>query len=171
MNKDYKEKLIELKNYLILASMIGGISLLPGCAGQKLEQSSNEQAAFVANIANVEIDSTLNDDDDVAIVVFENGKYIIHDLKYNEYSPRLDVVITNRNKDKKEIPYSKISMIFYTDEDATAHEKAVVFIDSLESETGIYIDYDDIQKKYKKNFLIEVKTIKKLNIVNNKKCN
>ena len=151
MNKDYKEKLIELKNYLILASMIGGISLLPGCAGQKLEKPSNEQTAFVANIANVEINSTLNDDDDdVAIVVYENGKYIIHDLKYNEYSKREDVVITNRNKDEKEIPYSKISMIFYTDKDATAHEKAVVFIDSLESETGNYIDYDDIQKKYKK---------------------
>ena len=113
MNKDYKEKLIELKNYLILASMIGGISLLPGCTGQKLEKPSNEQAAFIVNIANVEIDSTLNDD--VAIVVYENGKYIIHDLK-----------------------------------DATANEKAVVFIDSLELETGNYIDYDDIKKKYKK---------------------
>lgn len=151
MNKDYKEKLIELKNYLILASMIGGISLLPGCAGQKLEKPSNEETAFVANIANAEINSTLNDDDDdVAIVVYENGKYIIHDLKDVEYSPRRDVVKTNRNKDQKDIPYSKISMIFYTDKDATAHEKAVVFIDSLESETGYYIDYDDIQKKYKK---------------------
>ena len=72
MNKDYKEKLIEIKNYLILASMIGGITLLPGCAGQKLENQSNEQTAFVANIANAEINSTLNDDDDVAIVVYEN---------------------------------------------------------------------------------------------------
>ena len=150
MNKDYKEKLIELKNYLILASMIGGISLLPGCAGQKLEKPSNEQAAFVANIDNVEINSTLNDDDDVAIVVYENGKYIIHDLKYEEYTPRVGLVITNKNKDQIDIPYSRISMIFYTDKDATAHEKAVVFIDSLESETGYYIDYDDIQKKYKK---------------------
>ena len=150
MNKDYKEKLIELKNYLILASMIGGISLLPGCAGQKLEKPSNEQAAFVANIDNVEINSTLNDDDDVAIVVYENGKYIIHDLKDVEYTPRVGLVITNKNKDQIDIPYSRISMIFYTDKDATAHEKAVVFIDSLESETGYYIDYDDIQKKYKK---------------------
>lgn len=150
MNKDYKEKLIEIKNYLILASMIGGITLLPGCAGQKLENQSNEQTAFVANIANAEINSTLNDDDDVAIVVYENGIYIIHDLKFGEYAPRAEVVKTNRNKDQKEIPYSKISMIFYTDKDATAHEKAVVFIDSLESETGYYIDYDDIQKKYKK---------------------
>ena len=150
MNKYYKEKLIELKNYLILASMIGGISLLPGCAGQKLEKPSNEQATFVANIDNVEINSTLNDDDDVAIVVYENGKYIIHDLKYEEYTPRVGLVITNKNEDRKDIPYSKISMIFYTDKDATAHEKAVVFIDSLESETGYYIDYDDIQKKYKK---------------------
>lgn len=149
MNKDYKEKLIELKNYLILASMIGGISLLPGCAGQKLEKPSNEQTAFVANIANGEINSTLNDDD-VAIVVYENGKYIIHDLKYEEYSPRVGVVETYKNKDRKDIPYSKISMIFHTDKDATAHEKAVVFIDSLELETGNYIDYDDIQKKYKK---------------------
>lgn len=149
MNKDYKEKLIELKNYLILASMIGGISLLPGCAGQKLEKPSNEQTAFVANIANVEINSTLNDDD-VAIVVYENGKYIIHDLKYEEYSPKVGVVETYKNEDRKDIPYSKISMIFHTDKDATAHEKAVVFIDSLESETGYYIDYDDIQKKYKK---------------------
>ena len=148
MNKDYKEKLIEIKNYLILASMIGGITLLPGCAGQKLENQSNEQTAFVANIANVEINSTLNDDDDVAIVVYENGKYIIHDLKFGEYAPRAEVVKTNRNKDQKDIPYSKISMIFYTDKDATAHEKAVVFIASLES--GYYIDYDDIQKKYKK---------------------
>ena len=150
MNKDYKEKLIEIKNYLILASMIGGITLLPGCAGQKLENQSNEQTAFVANIANVEINSTLNDDDDVAIVVYENGKYIIHDLKFGEYAPRAEVVKTNRNKDQKDIPYSKISMIFYTDKDATAHEKAVAFIDSLEPETGNYIDYDDIQKKYKK---------------------
>lgn len=149
MNKDYKEKLIELKNYLILASMIGGITLLPGCAGQKLEKPSNEETAFVANIDNVEINSTLNDDDDdVAIVVYENGIYIIHDLKYTEYAPREDVVKTTRNKDQKDIPYSKISMIFYTDKDATAHEKAVVFINSLES--GYYIDYDDIQKKYKK---------------------
>ena len=130
--------------------MIGGISLLPGCAGQKLEKPSNEQATFVANIDNVEINSTLNDDDDVAIVVYENGKYIIHDLKYEEYTPRVGLVITNKNEDRKDIPYSKISMIFYTDKDATAHEKAVVFIDSLESETGYYIDYDDIQKKYKK---------------------
>ena len=150
MNKDYKEKLIEIKNYLILASMIGGITLLPGCAGQKLENQSNEQTAFVANIANAEINSTLNDDDDVAIVVYENGKYIIHDLKFGEYAPRAEVVKTNRNKDQKDIPYSKISMIFYTDKDATAHEKAVAFIDSLEPETGNYIDYDDIQKKYKK---------------------
>lgn len=147
MNKDYKEKLIEIKNYLILASMIGGITLLPGCAGQKLENQSNEQTAFVANIANAEINSTLNDDD-VAIVVYENGIYIIHDLKFGEYAPRAEVVKTNRNKDQKDIPYSKISMIFYTDKDATAHEKAVVFIASLES--GYYIDYDDIQKKYKK---------------------
>ncbi len=150
MNKDYKEKLIELKNYLILASMIGGISLLPGCAGQKLEKPSNEQTAFVANIANVEINSTLNDDDDVAIVVYENGKYIIHDLKNEEYFPKVGVVETYKNGDRKDIPYSKISMIFHTDKDATAHEKAVVFIDSLKLETGNYINYDDIQKKYKK---------------------
>lgn len=128
--------------------MIGGISLLPGCAGQKLEKPSNEQAAFIANIANVEIDSTLNDD--VAIVVYENGKYIIHDLKNEEYLPKVGLVETYKNKDRKDIPYSKISVIFHTDKDATAHEKAVVFIDSLELETGNYIDYDDIQKNIRK---------------------
>ena len=56
MNKDYKENLLKIKNYLILASMIGGITLLPGCAGQKPDEQNNKPTVNIKNETTVEND-------------------------------------------------------------------------------------------------------------------
>ena len=152
MNKDYKENLLKLKNYLILASMIGGITLLPGCAGQKPDEQNNKPTVNIENETTVKNDSNLNNESTV-LLVLDNGNYIIYDCDHctNETTEYfIDI-----NGETFPISKSNVVRPFYTDEYGNAHDKAkqyvyeMLHIDSDGFGSNRIIDYDDdIQKTY-----------------------
>ena len=148
MNNNYKENLLKLKNYLILASMIGGITLLPGCGGQKPDEQNNKQTV------NVENDSNLNNESTV-LLVLDNGNYIIYDC--DDCTDDSTKYTININGEIISIPNSNVVRSFYTDEYGNAHKKAkqyiykMLHIDPDGFGSNKIIDYDDqIQQKYKK---------------------
>ena len=148
MNNNYKENLLKLKNYLILASMIGGITLLPGCGGQKPDEQNNKQTV------NVENDSNLNNESTV-LLVLDNGNYIIYDCDdCRDDSTKYTIII---NGEIISIPNSNVVRPFYTDEYGNAHDKAkqyayeMLHIDPDGFGSNKIIDYDEKKKqKYKK---------------------
>ena len=140
MNNNYKENLLKLKNYLILASMIGGITLLPGCGGQKQDEQNNKQTV------NIENDSNLNNESTV-LLVLDNGNYIIYDCDdCTDDSAKYTITI---NGEIISIPNSNVVRSFYTDEYGNAHKKAkqyvykMLHIDSDGFGSNRIIDYDD----------------------------
>ena len=154
MNNYYKKNLLKLKNYLILASMIGGITLLPGCSGQKPDEQNNKPTVNIENETTVENDSNLNNESTV-LLVLDNGNYIIYDCD-NCTNANTQYFI-NINDETFPIPNSKVVRLFYTDKYGNAHDKAkqyaymMLHIDPDGFGSNRIIDYDDIQKKYKKN--------------------
>lgn len=154
MNKDYKENLLKLKNYLILTSMIGSITLLPGCTGQKPDEQNNKQTANIENETTVKNDSNLNKET-IVLLALDNGNYIIYDCdNCIDDSTKYTV---NINDEMIPIPNSNVVRLFFTDEYGNAHKKAeqyvyeTLHIDSDGFNSNRIIDYDDeIQPKYKK---------------------
>ena len=151
MNKDYKENLLKLKNYLILASMIGGITLLPGCAGQKPDEQNNKPTVNIENETTVKNDSNLNNESTV-LLVLDNGNYIIYDC--DKCTNENTQYYININEEAFPIPNSNVVRLFYTDKYGNAHDKAkqyaykMLHIDSDGFGSNRIIDYDDIQKTY-----------------------
>ena len=151
MNKNDKEKLLKLKKYLILTSMIGGITLLPGCSGQKPDEQNNKPTVNIENETTVENDSNLNNESTV-LLVLDNGNYIIYDCDHckNEIAQ----YNININGESFPIPKSNVVRPFFTDEYGNAHDKAkqyvyeMLHIDSDGFGSNRIIDYDDIQKTY-----------------------
>ncbi len=148
-----KKDLIKLKNYLILASMIGGITLLPGCAGQKPDEQNNKQTAKTENTLDLETNNYSDENNEsTVLLVLDNGNYIIYDCdncenKANQYN--IDI-----NGETFPIPKSNVVRPFYTDEYGNAHDKAkqyayeMLHIDTDGFGSNRIIDYDAIQKKY-----------------------
>ena len=151
MNKDYKENLLKIKNYLILASMIGGITLLPGCAGQKPDEQNNKPTVNIENETTVKNDSNLNNESTV-LLVLDNGNYIIYDC--DKCTNENTQYYININEEAFPIPNSNVVRLFYTDQYGNAHDKAkqyaykMLHIDSDGFGSNRIIDYDDIQKTY-----------------------
>ena len=151
MNKDYKENLLKIKNYLILASMIGGITLLPGCAGQKPDEQNNKPTVNIENETTVENNSNLNNESTV-LLVLDNGNYIIYDC--DKCTNENTQYYININEEAFPIPNSNVVRLFYTDQYGNAHDKAkqyaykMLHIDSDGFGSNRIIDYDDIQKTY-----------------------
>ena len=152
MNKDYKEKLLKLKNYLILASMIGGITLLPGCTGEKANNQDNEQTVNEENALNLETNNYSDENNEsTVLLVLDNGNYIIYDCDHckNEIA-QYNIII---NGESFPIPKSNVVRPFFTDEYGNAHDKAkqyvyeMLHIDSDGFGSNRIIDYDDIQNK------------------------
>ena len=151
-----KNDLKKLKNYLILASMIGGITLLPGCAGQKPDEQNNKQTAKTENTLDLETNNYSDENNEsIVLLVFDNGNYIIYDCDNCIDDPTKYTV--NINDESFPIPNSNVVRLFFTDEYGTAHKKAeqyvyeMLHIDSDGYNSNRIIDYDDkIQQKYKK---------------------
>ena len=156
-----KNDLKKLKNYLILASMIGTTTLLPGCAGQNANNQDNEQTVYLENTLELQLEDGVDlevisntNDESTVLLVLDNGNYIIYDCdncenKTNQYN--IDI-----NGETFPIPKSNVVRPFYTDEYGNAHDKAeqyvyeMLHIDSDGFGSNRIIDYDDIQKTYKK---------------------
>lgn len=149
-----KKDLIKLKNYLILASMIGGITLLPGCAGQKPDEQNNKQTANTENTLDLETNNYLDENNEsTVLLVLDNGNYIIYDCDdCGEDSTKYTI---NINGEIISIPNSNVVRSFYTDEYGNAHKKAkqyvykMLHIDSDGLGSNKIIDYDDqVQSLY-----------------------
>ena len=150
-----KNKLIKFKNYLILASMIGTTTLLPGCAGQNANNQDNEQTVNEENTLNLETKNYSDENNETTVLlVLDNGNYIIYDCDNCAYKANQYIIDINGES----FPISKSNVVrpFYTDEYGNAHDKAkkyayeMLHIDSDGFGSNRIIDYDDIQKTYKK---------------------
>ena len=151
-----KNDLKKLKNYLILASMIGGITLLPGCTGEKANNQDNEQTVNEENALNLETNNYSDENNEsTVLLVLDNGNYIIYDC--DKCTNDNTQYYININEEAFPIPNSNVVRLFYTDEYGNAHDKAkqyvykMLHIDSDGFGSNRIIDYDDkIQQKYKK---------------------
>ena len=151
-----KNDLKKLKNYLILASMIGGITLLPGCAGQKPDEQNNNQTANTENTLNLETNNYSDENNEsTVLLVLDNGNYILYDC--DTFENRNTQYIIDINGEKFTMPKTNVVRPFCTDEYGNAHDKAnqyayeMLHIDKDGFGSNRLIDYDaQIQQKYKK---------------------
>ena len=157
MNKNDKKNLLKLKNYLILASMIGGVTILPGCAGQDANKQNNEQTVNLENTLELQLEDVSNtNDESTVLLVLDNGNYVIYDCDYCRKDDQQTVYTVDINGENFALPSSKVVRPFHTDEYGKAHDKAVHYaetllhIDSDGFGSNRIIEYDiDIQKTYK----------------------
>ena len=163
MNNNDKKNLLKLKNYLLLVSMIGGVTILPGCAGQDANKQNNEQTVYLENTLELQLEDGVDlevvsntNDESTVLLVLDNGNYIIYDCDDYSTNAQQTVYIVDINGEKFALPNSKVVRPFQTDKYGKAHDKAVHYaetllhIDSDGFGSNRIIDYDDIQKTYKK---------------------
>ncbi len=164
MNNNDKKNLLKLKNYLLLVSMIGGVTILPGCAGQDANKQNNEQTVNLENTLELQLEDGVDledvsnkNDESTVLLVLDNGNYVIYDCDYCRKDDQQTVYTVDINGENFALPSSKVVRPFHTDEYGKAHDKAVHYaetllhIDSDGFGSNRIIEYDkDIQKTYTK---------------------